>query len=93
MVLKIVNFLAFQTRGGSDWHHLSELVLFALAMQETLRAINKHTFNNFQLRVGKVLLLVSGAKVIEVVKKYLCTKTIAFWSSFSNTFSILALEC
>ncbi|KAF4071082.1 hypothetical protein AMELA_G00280970 [Ameiurus melas] len=41
-----------QTRGGSDWHHLSELVLFALAMQETLRAINKHTSNNFQLRVG-----------------------------------------
>ncbi|KAI5090825.1 adenylate cyclase type 8, partial [Silurus meridionalis] len=41
-----------QTRGGSDWHHLSELVLFALAMQETLRAINKHTSNDFQLRVG-----------------------------------------
>ncbi|KAF5900273.1 adenylate cyclase type 8-like isoform X1, partial [Clarias magur] len=40
-----------QTRGGSDWHHLSELVLFALAMEETLRAINKHTSNNFQLRV------------------------------------------
>uniref|UniRef100_UPI003AB02961 adenylate cyclase type 8-like n=1 Tax=Centroberyx gerrardi TaxID=166262 RepID=UPI003AB02961 len=34
------------------WHHLSELVLFALAMQETLRHINTHTGNNFQLRVG-----------------------------------------
>ncbi|XP_018522647.1 adenylate cyclase type 8 [Lates calcarifer] len=34
------------------WHHLSELVLFALAMQETLKHINTHTGNNFQLRVG-----------------------------------------
>ncbi|XP_030626857.1 adenylate cyclase type 8 [Chanos chanos] len=41
-----------KNRGGSDWHHLSELVLFALAMQETLREINKHSSNNFQLRVG-----------------------------------------
>ncbi|XP_067274124.1 adenylate cyclase type 8 isoform X3 [Pseudorasbora parva] len=36
----------------NDLHHLSELVLFALAMQETLREINKHSSNNFQLRVG-----------------------------------------
>ncbi|KAM9333916.1 adenylate cyclase type 8 [Symphorus nematophorus] len=34
------------------WHHLSELVLFALAMQETLRHINTQTGNSFQLRVG-----------------------------------------
>ncbi|XP_073351647.1 adenylate cyclase type 8-like [Pagrus major] len=34
------------------WHHLSELVLFALAMQETLKHINSHTGNSFQLRVG-----------------------------------------
>ncbi|XP_041638286.1 adenylate cyclase type 8-like [Cheilinus undulatus] len=34
------------------WHHLSELVLFALAMQETLKHINTQTGNNFQLRVG-----------------------------------------
>ncbi|XP_074520625.1 adenylate cyclase type 8 [Halichoeres trimaculatus] len=34
------------------WHHLSELVLFALAMQETLKHFNAHTGNNFQLRVG-----------------------------------------
>ncbi|XP_068612677.1 adenylate cyclase type 8 [Brachionichthys hirsutus] len=34
------------------WHHLSELVLFALAMQETLRHINSPTGNAFQLRVG-----------------------------------------
>ncbi|XP_028254870.1 adenylate cyclase type 8-like [Parambassis ranga] len=34
------------------WHHLSELVLFALAMQETLKHINTQTGNNFQLRLG-----------------------------------------
>ncbi|XP_035767704.1 adenylate cyclase type 8-like [Neolamprologus brichardi] len=34
------------------WNHLSELVLFALAMQETLKHINTQTGNNFQLRVG-----------------------------------------
>ncbi|XP_034554975.1 adenylate cyclase type 8 [Notolabrus celidotus] len=35
-----------------EWNHLSELVLFALAMQETLREINRLTAKNFQLRVG-----------------------------------------
>ncbi|CAB1340118.1 unnamed protein product, partial [Coregonus sp. 'balchen'] len=35
----------------NGWHHLSELVLFALAMQETLREINKNSHNSFQLRV------------------------------------------
>ncbi|KAM9327671.1 adenylate cyclase type 8-like [Pholidichthys leucotaenia] len=34
------------------WHHLSELVLFALAMQETLTHINTHTGNSFKLRIG-----------------------------------------
>uniref|UniRef100_I3JR38 Adenylate cyclase type 8 n=1 Tax=Oreochromis niloticus TaxID=8128 RepID=I3JR38_ORENI len=34
------------------WNHLSELVLFALAMQETLKHINTQTGNSFQLRVG-----------------------------------------
>ncbi len=45
--------LSWQSRVVNDWHHLSELVLFALAMQETLKEINKkHSSNNFQLRVG-----------------------------------------
>ncbi|KAF3849865.1 hypothetical protein F7725_019584 [Dissostichus mawsoni] len=35
-----------------EWNHLSELVLFALAMQETLIDINKQTSKNFKLRVG-----------------------------------------
>lgn len=37
-----------------EWNHLSELVLFALAMQETLKEINRHSTKNFQLRVGKL---------------------------------------
>lgn len=36
-----------------EWNHLSELVLFALAMQETLKEINRLAAQNFQLRVGK----------------------------------------
>lgn len=36
-----------------SWHHLSELVLFALSMQETLTHINADTGNNFQLRAGR----------------------------------------
>ncbi|XP_046877463.1 adenylate cyclase type 8 [Hypomesus transpacificus] len=36
----------------NDWNHLSELILFALAMQETLREINRFSSKNFQLRVG-----------------------------------------
>ncbi|XP_060947487.1 adenylate cyclase type 8 [Limanda limanda] len=35
-----------------EWNHLSELVLFALAMQETLKEINRQCAKNFQLRVG-----------------------------------------
>ncbi|TRY88305.1 hypothetical protein DNTS_016696 [Danionella cerebrum] len=35
-----------------EWAHLSTLVLFALAMQETLKQINKRTSNDFCLRVG-----------------------------------------
>ena len=39
----------------NDWNHLSELILFALAMQETLREINRFSSKNFQLRVGKTI--------------------------------------
>ncbi|XP_047243592.1 adenylate cyclase type 8 isoform X1 [Girardinichthys multiradiatus] len=35
-----------------EWNHLSELVLFALAMQEIIREINNHSAQNFELRVG-----------------------------------------
>uniref|UniRef100_A0A671XTY1 adenylate cyclase n=1 Tax=Sparus aurata TaxID=8175 RepID=A0A671XTY1_SPAAU len=35
-----------------EWNHLSELVMFALAMQETLKEINRLAAQDFQLRVG-----------------------------------------
>lgn len=35
-----------------EWNHLSELVLFALAMEETLKEINKLSAQKFLLRVG-----------------------------------------
>ncbi|XP_061602725.1 adenylate cyclase type 8 [Cololabis saira] len=45
--------LAPSKRASMDeWNHLSELVLFALAMQETLKEINRHSAQNFELRVG-----------------------------------------
>lgn len=37
----------------NEWNHLSELVLFALAMQQTLEEVNRHSAKNFQLRVGE----------------------------------------
>ncbi|XP_038143389.1 adenylate cyclase type 8 [Cyprinodon tularosa] len=45
--------LAPNEQGSVDeWNHLSELVLFALAMQEVLGEINNHSAQNFELRVG-----------------------------------------
>nr|XP_015802795.2 adenylate cyclase type 8 isoform X2 [Nothobranchius furzeri] len=45
--------LAPNKQGSVDeWNHLSELVLFALAMQEVLKEINKNSPQNFQLRIG-----------------------------------------
>lgn len=41
-----------QQTSMDEWNHLSELVLFALAMQETLKEINRLSAKNFQLRVG-----------------------------------------
>uniref|UniRef100_A0A3B4TDS2 adenylate cyclase n=1 Tax=Seriola dumerili TaxID=41447 RepID=A0A3B4TDS2_SERDU len=43
---------AFSPSCEDAWSHLTELVLFALAMQEILKHINTHTGNSFQLRVG-----------------------------------------
>uniref|UniRef100_A0A3Q3DDC0 adenylate cyclase n=1 Tax=Hippocampus comes TaxID=109280 RepID=A0A3Q3DDC0_HIPCM len=45
-----------------EWNHLSELVLFALAMQETLKEINRHSAKDFQLIAhGPVVAGVIGA--------------------------------
>lgn len=35
------------------WAHLAQLTEFALALKETLNNINKESFNNFVLKMGK----------------------------------------
>ncbi|KAM7367911.1 hypothetical protein PAMP_014177 [Pampus punctatissimus] len=52
--LRLLNEIiaGFDETSMDEWNHLSELVLFALAMQETLKEINRHSAKNFQLRVG-----------------------------------------
>lgn len=42
----------------SKWAHLRQLTEFALALKETLNNINKESFNNFVLRMGKLLRIV-----------------------------------
>ncbi|KAH0622914.1 hypothetical protein JD844_025805 [Phrynosoma platyrhinos] len=37
------------------WQHLADLADFALAMKETLMNINYQSFNNFMLRIGKLV--------------------------------------
>lgn len=34
--------------------HVVALTEFALAMQEQLRSVNEHSFNNFKMRIGKL---------------------------------------
>ena len=36
--------------------YLCHICEFAFAMQECIKRINKHSFNNFQLRIGKIIL-------------------------------------
>ncbi|XP_069377112.1 adenylate cyclase type 8-like isoform X2 [Paralichthys olivaceus] len=52
--LRLLNHIIsdFDEEREDVWHHLTELILFALAMQETLKHINSNTGNSFQLRVG-----------------------------------------
>uniref|UniRef100_A0A4W5NTB9 Adenylate cyclase type 8 n=1 Tax=Hucho hucho TaxID=62062 RepID=A0A4W5NTB9_9TELE len=48
------------------WGHLCELADFAIALNESIKEINKHSFNNFELRIGmahgSVVAGVIGAK-------------------------------
>lgn|SRR5690349_13689757 len=36
------------------WFHLAQLTEFALTLKDTLNVINKESFNNFVLRMGKI---------------------------------------
>lgn len=55
-----------------EWNHLSELVLFALAMQETLKEINRLTSQNFELRVGTCLTCDTHQRSFITVIKQFC---------------------
>lgn len=35
------------------WGHLCALADFSIALNESIQEINKHSFNNFELRIGK----------------------------------------
>lgn len=39
------------------WGHLCALADFAIALNESIQEINKHSFNNFELRIGKSFVL------------------------------------
>ncbi|XP_057713847.1 adenylate cyclase type 8 isoform X2 [Corythoichthys intestinalis] len=53
-------------QGEDKWGHLCALADFAIALNESIREINKHSFNNFELRIGmaqgSVVAGVIGAK-------------------------------
>lgn len=51
-VLKSILFGTFQGK-EDDHEHICALVDFAIAMKQCLEELNKHSFNNFQLRVGE----------------------------------------
>lgn len=53
--MKLYVYLCLLQKSMDEWNHLSELVLFALAMQETLKEIIRNSTQRFQLRVGKKL--------------------------------------
>lgn len=53
--MKLYIYLCLLQKSMDEWNHLSELVLFALAMQETLKEIIRNSTQRFQLRVGKKL--------------------------------------
>jgi hypothetical protein len=45
--------MQMSSQGNEDEYlHLTALTDFALAMKDRLDEVNRHSFNNFQLRVG-----------------------------------------
>lgn len=43
------------------WGHLCALADFSLALTESIQEINKHSFNNFELRIGELQLEVEAS--------------------------------
>ncbi|XP_049604187.1 adenylate cyclase type 8 isoform X2 [Syngnathus scovelli] len=61
-----VSGLSPEKQCEDKWGHLCALADFAIALNESIREINKHSFNNFELRIGmaqgSVVAGVIGAK-------------------------------
>lgn len=68
--------LCFFSQNGDGYSHVCALVDFGLAMKQSLDSINKHSFNNFHLRVGKneyyPLLLIKLLNLSYTKYLYLC---------------------
>ena len=43
-----------------DTGHVIALTDFALAIQEQLKSVNQHSFNNFKMRIGMYILITVG---------------------------------
>lgn len=46
--------ITFPQQCEDKWGHLCALADFSIALNESIQEINKHSFNNFELRIGKL---------------------------------------
>lgn len=49
----LIGALLLQQQCEDKWGHLCALADFAIALNESIQEINKHSFNNFELRIGE----------------------------------------
>lgn len=54
-------FSCFLQQCEDKWGHLCALADFSLALTESIQEINKHSFNNFELRIGELQLEVENS--------------------------------
>lgn len=55
-------FPLLQQQCEDKWGHLCALADFAIALNESIQEINKHSFNNFELRIGELAKLTPGQR-------------------------------
>ena len=51
----IVSGLTAQTSDPINFRHVTAMAEYAFRIKQQLNYVNEHSFNNFQLRVGKLL--------------------------------------
>lgn len=54
----LIGPLLLQQQCEDKWGHLCALADFAIALNESIQEINKHSFNNFELRIGELVELI-----------------------------------